>query len=140
MSLSTISHILAVTIAAIGILLPDQLLAVPAAPGKFVLTQPDGEQITVQMWGDENYHGYETMTGRAIVQDPITKQWCFGVMGWDNSIVSSDVRVVNSDDHDTMTQAFEPHLGRQAATSALRVKPLKMQNTKESGLYVIYSG
>jgi immune inhibitor A len=137
MSLLTISRVLAVTITAIGILLPDQLLAVPAAPGKFVLTQPDGEQITARMWGDENYHGYETMTGRAIVQDPITKQWCFGVMGWDNSIVSSDVRVSNSDDYDTMAQGFEPHIGRQAATSAFRVKPLKMQNTKESAAYLV---
>ena len=127
MSLSTISRVLAITITAIGILLPDQLLAVPAAPGKFVLTQPDGEQITVQMWGDENYHGYETMTGRAIVQDPITKQWCFGVMGWDNSIVSSDVRVSNSDDSAVIEQGFEPHLGRQAVTSVLSLKPLKMQ-------------
>ena len=98
MSTSTLSRILAVTITAIGILLPAQLQAVPAAPGNIVLTQPDGEKITVRMWGDENYHGYETTKGRAIVQDPITRQWCYGVMGWDNTIVSSDVRVSNSDD------------------------------------------
>ena len=74
MSLSIFNRILAVTIITMGILLPYDLQAVPAAPAKVVLTQPDGEQITARMWGDENYHGYETLTGRAIAQDPVTKQ------------------------------------------------------------------
>ena len=81
MSKAILSRILAVTITTLGILLPFDLPAVPAAPGKIVLAQPDGEKITVRMWGDENYHGYETLTGRAIAQDPVTKQWCYGVMG-----------------------------------------------------------
>jgi M6 family metalloprotease-like protein len=136
MSTSTLSRILAETITAIGILLPAQLRAVPAAPGKIVLTQPDGEQITVRMWGDENYHGYETTKGRAIVQDPITRQWCYGVMGWNNTIVSSDVRASNSDDSAVIEQVFDPHYGRQAVASALRTKPLTMQNTRELAAYI----
>ena len=39
-----------------------------AAPGTFTITQPDGQKITVQQWGDEYYHGIETKAGHTIVQ------------------------------------------------------------------------
>ncbi len=120
-----------------GILLPYDLPAIPAAPGKIVLAQPDGEKITVRMWGDENHHGYETLTGRSIVQDPVSKQWCYGVMGWDNTIVSSDVRVANSANKAGLEHGFEAHLGRHAASSAASITPPKMQNTKESAAFIL---
>lgn len=43
--------------------------ALPAAPGQHTLTQPDGEEISAQQWGNEFNHGWETTNGYTIVQD-----------------------------------------------------------------------
>lgn len=42
--------------------------ALPAAPGEHTLTQPNGEEITGQQWGNEFNHGWETTDGYTIIQ------------------------------------------------------------------------
>lgn len=45
------------------------VLAVPAAPGVFKLTQPDGTVLEVRMYGDEHFHYYETTAGELLLRD-----------------------------------------------------------------------
>lgn len=44
-------------------------IAVPAAPGVFKITQPDGTQVEVRMFGDEHFHYYETTAGELLLRD-----------------------------------------------------------------------
>ncbi len=43
--------------------------ASPAAPGEFILTQPDGTAFTARLWGDEWNNGVETPDGYSILQE-----------------------------------------------------------------------
>ncbi len=52
------------SILAISALLPVKALAVPAYPGKAILTQPDGTRIEVSLIGDE--HGHVTVDSRGM--------------------------------------------------------------------------
>lgn len=43
--------------------------AVPAAPGLYRLTQPDGTVIEARIFGDEHFHFYESTAGEILLRD-----------------------------------------------------------------------
>lgn len=45
------------------------LSAVPARPGLHRLSQPDGTQVEVFIYGDEHFHYYETPSGEMLMRD-----------------------------------------------------------------------
>lgn len=51
--------------------------AVPAAPRIHTLEQADGSQFKAILWGDEWYHGWETLNGYTILFDEETKNWVY---------------------------------------------------------------
>lgn len=52
-------------------------LANVASPTPFKVQQPDGTELTLRVRGDEWFHWYETLDGRAVVLDPSTKFWVY---------------------------------------------------------------
>ena len=46
-----------------------QLMAIPARPGRFTVTQPDGTRLVLQRHGDEWGHWLTDTSGRMVVQD-----------------------------------------------------------------------
>ena len=46
-----------------------QLMAIPARPGRFTVTQPDGTRLVLQRHGDEWGHWLTDVSGRMVVQD-----------------------------------------------------------------------
>ncbi|MDH4178608.1 MAG: hypothetical protein OEV72_13625, partial [Thermoleophilia bacterium] len=45
------------------------------------LRQPDGSVLRVKIWGDEYYHGYETLDGYTVVRDEKDKTWKYAERG-----------------------------------------------------------
>lgn len=61
----------------LGLLLPDELRAVPARPAPEDLRQPDGTTITVRQFGDEWSNGVRTPDGYTILKDERSGYWMF---------------------------------------------------------------
>lgn len=66
-------------------------LAVPAAPMVRTLSNPDGTTIQARQWGDEWYHGWETLDGYTIVKDELGF-WCYAEPDVERGLVPSSVR------------------------------------------------
>lgn len=102
-------------------------LAVPAAPMARTLTNPDGTTIQARQWGDEWYHGWETLEGYTIVKDELGF-WCYAEPDVERGLVPSPVRV-NGAPPRTLPQHVRPPREfldriddmRQAAVGELRV-------------------
>ena len=47
----------------------------PALDAIHQLEQPDGTTFSAKLWGDETGHGWETLDGYTIVNDPATRAW-----------------------------------------------------------------
>jgi M6 family metalloprotease-like protein len=48
---------------------------VPALNTVQQLSQPDGTTFAAKLWGDESGHGWETLDGYSVINDPATKYW-----------------------------------------------------------------
>lgn len=79
--------------AALGFLaLP--VLASPYRGERFAYRQPDGEAITVRLWGDEFYAVEETEDGFVVTRDSDTGEFCYARLAPNRkSFVSSGIRV-----------------------------------------------
>ncbi|MGC4066645.1 MAG: MYXO-CTERM sorting domain-containing protein [Polyangiaceae bacterium] len=55
------------------------------------LTQPDGAQIEVVVWGDEFYARAETPNGYTLIVDPATGYICYAIATGDGDLVSSGI-------------------------------------------------
>ncbi len=66
--------------------------AVPASPNPFSLTQPDGREITLRVYGDEWFHWYETTDGRPVTLDPASGFWMYSLPSDTGPNVSSGRR------------------------------------------------
>lgn len=64
-------------------------VAVPASPEEHKLEQPDGSMILARQWGDEWLHGWETVSGYAIVFDTVSKTWFYAAHGDSGQLVAS---------------------------------------------------
>lgn len=63
------------------------VLAAPANPQPFPLTQPDGTTFLARQYGDEWHNGLETLEGYTILPDPETGYWVYAVLdGWGNLV------------------------------------------------------
>jgi M6 family metalloprotease-like protein len=51
--------------------------AVPAAPGTYILKQPDKSSFVAKQWGDEFQHGWETEEGYTIEFDRRLNAWTY---------------------------------------------------------------
>ena len=69
----------ALIIAAIFLIFPADIHAVPASPDVHEIIQPDGTVIQVRKWGDERSHGLETIDGYAVIIDESTGYLNFAV-------------------------------------------------------------
>ncbi len=57
------------TLIAAALLGANAAFAIPASPYPFVVTQPDGRQITLKINGDERYNFYTTVDGYTVMQN-----------------------------------------------------------------------
>lgn len=55
------------------------------------LSQPDGSQVQVVVWGDEFYVRAETPNGYTLIVDPVTGYICYALATGDGDLVSSGV-------------------------------------------------
>lgn len=52
--------------------------AVPAPPdSRTLVRQPNGKKLTLRVFGDEHYHGHETLRGYTVVRHPVSKYWVY---------------------------------------------------------------
>ena len=68
--------------------------AAPADPNVVVqVKQPDGTVLSLKLWGDEYYHGHETLDGYTVVKDKNDKTYKYGVLNAAGDVVPSGVTV-----------------------------------------------
>lgn len=72
-----------------------------AAPvnGVFTYHQPDGTTLQVRVVGDEFYAEETTLDGRRIIQDPVTKFWCYARLSADGNDLESTGIVARNEDY-----------------------------------------
>ncbi len=106
--------VFALTLALVGLAVSVRWVqAAPAAPVTFPVTQPDGTEIMVRMWGDEFQHGYETTDGYTIVKDLDSQYWVYANKMQDGNQASSDLIVGKSS-----PEGLEKHVRTPAALAA----------------------
>jgi M6 family metalloprotease-like protein/MYXO-CTERM domain-containing protein len=86
----------------LGTLLAAQAAASPLHGVHRELTQPDGSQVEVVLWGDEYYIRAETPNGYALVLDPDTHFISYAVESPDGDLVSSGVVYDGVAGHDAL--------------------------------------
>lgn len=94
-----------ITISIIFLMLPLTSHAMPAAPGTYTMSQPDGSIFNARQWGDESSHGWETEDGYTIEFDEELDRWTYmteevdGRRGRSLRIVGQDTPPVNVPKH-----------------------------------------
>ncbi len=84
---------------------PALTYAVPAAPGIYIMDQPDGSVFKAKQWGDESLHGWETEDGYTIEFDEKLNSWAYitidiyGIPGKSSQVVIADVLPANIPKH-----------------------------------------
>jgi len=64
----------------------------------FEFTQPDGTVISIKGWGDQHYAVFETLDGFTLVEDPVTRFYCYAKLSADgSSLESTGVKVGAAD-------------------------------------------
>lgn len=71
-------------------LFPTGVVAVPAYPGLVKLLQPDGEEVTVYMCGDEKVHWMESPDGYSLLYDK-DKRIVFAATGETGNMIPSSI-------------------------------------------------
>jgi len=74
--------------AALLFLLPGLLSAAPVN-GVFTYHQPDGSKLSVKVKGDEFFAEEMTLDGQRVLQDPVTKFWCYAKLSADGTDLES---------------------------------------------------
>ena len=118
-----------------------QLWAVPAAPDKFDVHQPNGDRISLYLRGDENFHWHETEDGFSVVKDPTDATWKYAtvspnnrtLLGLSNSVVgNSDPKKLGLNLHTIPSIQKPQRLVKGGSTSEIKVLQPKL-NTYISG-------
>jgi len=77
-----------------ALLAPGAALAAPVWGVEHPLRQPDGEIVTVRIWGDEFYQDVESLDGFTLIRDPKTGIICYADLSPDGrELVSTGVRL-----------------------------------------------
>ena len=69
-------------------LIPSLLSAAPV-DGVFTYRQPDGSALKVRVKGDEFFAEEMTLDGQRVIQDPVTRFWCYAKLSADGSDLES---------------------------------------------------
>ena len=95
--------------------------SVPVPPNtRALLHQPDGTRLTVRVFGDERYHGYESLRGFTIVRDGRSGYWAYARKTAGGRLVSSGRPATGP-----APRSLRPHLRdglRQAAALRARTR------------------
>lgn len=70
-----------------------EALAGPAARVTREFTQPDGQLLELQLWGDEYAHGWQTLDGYTVRRDKASGWWTYARRDADGQLVASGARV-----------------------------------------------
>jgi M6 family metalloprotease-like protein len=58
----------------------------------FTYHQPDGSELPIKLWGDDDYADEETIDGWRIVRDPKTQFWCYATLSADGmQLISTEI-------------------------------------------------
>ena len=113
--------------------------AVPPRPTTSTIKQPNGDVLTVRIYGDWFAHWSETEDGYSIIHDKGDKWWYYAVVGDDGTLVSSGERAGVSDPASNSALAPHAHPPQVRATSpaghpwsAAASTPLKSWGTPDS--------
>ncbi len=77
MKRTNISLSILIIVSIIFLMLPLISHAMPAAPGIYTMSQPDGSTFDAKQWGDESLHGWETEDGYTIEFDEELDRWTY---------------------------------------------------------------
>jgi len=102
-------------------LLPGVLSAAPV-DGVFAYYQPDGRKVNVQVKGDEFFAEERTLDGQLIVQDPVTKFWCYARLSEDGTDLESTGIPAGDEGHRTFTAESLPAYFRIQTPKERRVR------------------
>jgi len=92
------------------VLLPGAGWAAPVN-GVFTYHQPDGSSLSVRVVGDEFFAEEETLDGRHIIQDPVSKYWCYARLSEDgNSLESTGVVATGNERHAAFAEGLPEYL------------------------------
>lgn len=67
----------------LSILLPGTAAAAPSWGDEFTLSQPDGTEVQVKIWGDEYYRVVESLDGFTLVRDSDSGEICYAELSDD---------------------------------------------------------
>ncbi len=90
-------HALGIATTAVVLLLPILRTAPAVADASlgdtYAFRQPDGERVSVRVWGDEYFQHVESLDGYTLVRDPATYEVCFARLASDGQdLVSTGIR------------------------------------------------
>lgn len=93
------------------------------------VVQPDGTEVTLQLFGDEFYNYTMTADGYTVVFNDITRAWEYATLSSDGRIVSTGLSAAD---------------GKKAPMSAKGLRPkltqAQRQNIREHGIYKLKTG
>ena len=99
--------------------------AVPCFGQKFIVRQPDGEQVTVVAWGDEFFFIQETVDGYTVTQDPLTGIYCYARLNVDGSaLISTGIRIGTG----------EPNVPKHARISKEAQRAIQIAQRRAAGV------
>jgi M6 family metalloprotease-like protein len=75
---------------------------------EFEFTQPDGTQIKLKGWGNQNHAVFETLDGFTVVRDPVTGYYQYAKLSADKSFLEPADAIVGRVDPATL--GFEKHI------------------------------
>lgn len=119
------------TLTLLGVLLSMSAWAIPAKPGKVVLTQPDGTKIEVYVRGDEKFHYYETMDGKILLpgSDGLLK---YAVIDGSGNMVAGEVNAKGVQTHCAKEKMAATKADGNAIRTALQ-KQIEKATTNNPG-------
>lgn len=120
-------------IAVLTFVLSVEVAAIPAKPGTYKYTQPDGSTFSAQLRGDEYYHTLTTEDGCSVILDP-SGWYCYARYNFSGDIESSGVRVGASAPASVLAAARSiPHTAVRAKALASRRRDFRPRAAIASG-------
>lgn len=96
-------------------------LAVPANPaGTVVLEQPDGSRFAARQFGDEWYHGLETVSGYTVLKDRPSGEWRIAVQRGGGGLIPGPVPASEAPVEPAGLHLRDPAKVRRAASMRTR--------------------
>ena len=84
-------QIVAVAVVLLSLSLVGDVVAIPASPHPFEVTQPDGSRVTLYIRGDEHFHWLEDEAGFTVVEEDGV--YGYGALNAESELVSTGLQV-----------------------------------------------